>query len=42
MDKLSLARSELREMDALAAEDSPIHRIHPLYKLLVTILYIYA
>ena len=42
MDKLSLARSELREMDALAAEDSPIHRIHPLCKLLVTILYIVA
>lgn len=42
MDKLSKARSELREMDALAPEDSPIHRIHPLCKLLVTILYIVA
>ena len=40
MDKLSKARSELREIDALAAEDSPIHRIHPLCKLLVTVLYI--
>ena len=40
MDKLSHAQSELREMDALAAENSPIHRIHPLCKLLVTILYI--
>lgn len=40
MDKLSKAQSELREMDALAAEDSPIHRLHPLCKLLVTIGYI--
>ena len=40
MDKLSHARSELREMDALAAEDSPIHRLHPLCKLIVTIAYI--
>ena len=42
MDKLSKARSELREIDALAAEDSPIHRIHPLCKLLVTVSYIDA
>lgn len=40
MDKLSHARVELREMDALAAGDSPIHRLHPLCKLLVTVLYI--
>ncbi|MDD5864253.1 MAG: cobalt ECF transporter T component CbiQ [Firmicutes bacterium] len=40
MDKLSQAQSELREMDALAAEDSPVHRLHPLCKLLVTIFYI--
>ena len=40
MDKLSHARSELREMDALAAEDSPVHRLHPLCKLIVTIAYI--
>ena len=40
MDKLSHARSELWEMDALAAGDSPVHRIHPLCKLLVTIAYI--
>lgn len=40
MDKLSQAQSELREMDALAAGDSPVHRLHPLCKLLVTILYI--
>ncbi|MGM9549872.1 MAG: cobalt ECF transporter T component CbiQ [Faecousia sp.] len=42
MDKLSQAQSELREMDALAAEDSPVHRLHPLCKLLVTILYIFV
>ena len=40
MDKLTNARSELREMDALAAQDSPVHRLHPLCKLLVTICYI--
>ena len=40
MDKLSNAQSELREMDALAAQDSPVHRLHPLCKLLVTIFYI--
>ena len=40
MDRLSQAQSELREMDALAAEDSPIHRLHPLCKLLVTVAYI--
>lgn len=40
MDKLSQAQSELREMDALAAQDSPVHRLHPLCKLLVTIFYI--
>lgn len=40
MDKMTQARSELREMDALAAGDSPAHRLHPLSKLLVTIVYI--
>ena len=40
MDKLTNAQSELREMDALAAQDSPVHRLHPLCKLLVTIFYI--
>ena len=40
MDKLYNAQSELRDMDALAARDSVVHRIHPLCKLLVTILYI--
>ena len=40
MDHLSHAQSELREMDALAAENSPVHRLHPLCKLIVTIAYI--
>lgn len=40
MDKISQAQSELREMDALAAADSPVHRLHPLCKLLVTVCYI--
>lgn len=40
MNKLFQAQSELREMDALAAEHSPVHTLHPLCKLLVTILYI--
>ncbi|MGN0999515.1 MAG: cobalt ECF transporter T component CbiQ [Faecousia sp.] len=40
MDQLSNAQSELREMDALAAGDSPVHRLHPLCKLIVTAAYI--
>lgn len=40
MDKISHAKAELREMDALAAADSPVHRLHPLCKLLVTVVYI--
>lgn len=40
MDKLSQARQELREMDALATGDSPVHRLNPLCKLLVTMFYI--
>ena len=40
MEKLSKAQSELREMDALAALDSPVHKLHPLCKLLVTVCYI--
>ena len=40
MDKISHALSEFREMDALAAQDSPIHRLHPLVKLVVTLAYI--
>lgn len=40
MDKISHALSEFREMDALAAQNSPIHRLHPLVKLTVTLAYI--
>ena len=40
MDKLSQAQAELREMDTLAAGNSPVHRLHPLCKLVVTIVYI--
>lgn len=40
MDKLPQAQSELREMDASAAADSPVHRLHPICKLAVTLLYI--
>ena len=42
MDKLSRAQSELHEMEALAAADTPVHRLHPLCKLLVTLVYIAA
>lgn len=42
MDQLTKARAELREMDALAAGDSPVHRLHPLCKLVVTVAYIAA
>lgn len=40
MDKLSNAQSQLLEMDTLAAGNSPVHRMHPLCKLLVTVFYI--
>lgn len=40
MDKLTNAQLELREMDDLAAADSPVHRLNPLCKLLVTVTYI--
>ena len=40
MDKVSHALVEFREMDALAAQESPLHRMHPLIKLLVTLAYI--
>ena len=42
MGKLNDALGELREMDDLAAQDSPIHRLHPLAKLLATAAYIVA
>jgi cobalt/nickel transport system permease protein len=40
MNKMEHALHELSEMDALAAQDSPIHRLSPLAKLLTTVLYI--
>ena len=40
MDKINHALDEFREMDALAAQDSPSHRMHPLVKLLITLAYI--
>lgn len=40
MDKIEHAASELREMDDLAALQSPFHSLHPLSKLIVTITYI--
>ena len=40
MEKLTNAQWELRQMDDLAAADSPIHRLNSLCKLLVTVFYI--
>lgn len=40
MDQMTNAMLELADMDALSRLDSPIHRRHPLVKLLVTIAYI--
>ena len=40
MDKISHAAGELREMDDLAAGDSPVHHLNPLAKLLATAAYI--
>ena len=39
-DPFSYALSQLREMDDLAAMSSPVHRLHPLSKLIVTAAYI--
>lgn len=41
MNQMTTAMLELANMDELAKMDSPIHRRHPLVKLLVTILYIF-
>lgn len=41
MEKIDHAALELREMDEFAAMDSPIHRLHPLAKLITTIAYIF-
>ena len=40
MNKMEKALHELGEMDELAAQSSPIHRLHPAAKLLTTIVYI--
>lgn len=42
MDQLSRAQSELSKMDAIAAGDSVVHRMHPLCKLFVTVAYIFT
>lgn len=42
MADMGKALGELRQMDDLAAQASPIHRLHPLAKLLVTVGYIVA
>ena len=40
MNKMEKALFELGEMDALAARDTPVHRLHPLAKLLAAVGYI--
>ena len=40
MADMHQALGELRQMDDLAAQDSPVHRLHPLAKLLLTLGYI--
>ncbi|MDO4518987.1 MAG: cobalt ECF transporter T component CbiQ [Eubacteriales bacterium] len=40
MNQMTNAMLELANMDMLAKQDSPVHRRHPLVKLLVTIIYI--
>ena len=40
MNKAQQASVELRAMDELAAQDSPMHRLSPLSKLFMTVLYI--
>lgn len=40
MNKMEKALHELKEMDALAAGESPVHALHPLAKLLVTVAFI--
>ena len=42
MNKLTKAQTELWEMDELAKGTSPIHGLHPLAKLAVTVLYIFT
>lgn len=40
MEKIDRAANEIREMDELSFLNSPIHNLHPLAKLLVTVIYI--
>jgi len=40
-NKASNALNELHDMDELASGNSPVHRLHPLVKFIVTIAYIY-
>ncbi len=42
MNQVTRALSEFKEMDELSALDTPIHRLHPLVKLLSTIAYIFT
>lgn len=42
MDPMTSALRELANMDELAGRDSFLHRIHPLTKLLVTVIYIFT
>ena len=42
MEKIDAAVAELREMDDLAALESPVHSLHPLAKLLTTFIYIFV
>ena len=41
MNKAERASAELQAMDDLAAQDSPMHRLSPISKLLATVLYIF-
>ena len=41
MEKIDIAASELREMDELAAQSSPVHSLHPLAKLIITVAYVF-
>ena len=40
MSQLSRGKLEIRDMDRLAAQESVVHSLHPLSKLLVTFIYI--
>ena len=42
MNKIDQAAAELREMDDLAAMSSPVHSLHPLTKLFLTVFFIFV